>query len=464
MQKKKTEKWMRYYTVECITIALIILFRFIYYKNIQIATTYPDSASYMGFGAVLSGARTPGYPLFVEACRLLTGDTHHLTGVVLFQTALSLTANCFLYKAVTEACNNRRIGCITALLWGCCPGVISWDVLILSESCSLSITILFLYYAVRYLKIRDLKNGTGMILTAFAATWIKPSMAVYTMAVLGLLVIQYFMGWNRKRTLLLAGAAGICVGIYLLYAYRVYMVAGTFNLTFQGPRHMLASCLRSGVYKHYPDASLVEAMERIFAEHEYSISYTTTTPIMKLFGDNWIEANIAAGKFNSYCIRADFPRYMRYLSDLLWNNMNVVYTDSYAAAAYEGRLYQILMELQKVLFTGPKIGHVYILGVISLLLTVKRWIRTGECPYIWLGVCGLTAGIFLSVYIGTYSEFMRSTVYVLPFFYFGLGMLLWEFLGDGRILRDGDEDYPGSGDLRSLCGPEISAENGRGGV
>ena len=45
---------------------------------------------------------------------------------------------------------------------------------------------------------------------------------------------------------------------------------------------------------------------------------------------------------------------MRYLSDLLWNNMNVVYTDSYAAAAYEGRLYQILMELQKVLFTGPK--------------------------------------------------------------------------------------------------------------
>lgn len=432
------KRWIKKYRLECIAAALIVLFRFIYYKNTQIAVMYPDSGSYMGFGAVLSGARTPGYPLFVEACRLLAGDAHHLTGVVLFQIGCSLTANYFLYKAVTEACGNRRIGCVTALLWGCCPGVISWDVIILSESCSLSITILFLYYAVRYLKIRDLKNGMGMVWTAFLAAWIKPPMAVYTMAVLGLLIIQYFMGWNRKRTLLLAGAAGICVGIYLLYAYRVYLIAGTFNLTSQGPRHMLAACLRSGVYKNYPDVHLAEAIERIYAEHGYSIAYDTTTPVMELFGDNWREINIAVGTFNSYCIRSDVPRYMRYVSNLIWNNMNVVYTDGYAAAAYEGRLYEILMELQNVLFTGVKIGHVYILGLISLFVTARGWIKSGECPYVWLGVCGLIAAIFLSVYIGTYSEFMRSTVYVLPFFYFGLGMLLEKLFADGRMLRNGN--------------------------
>ena len=64
--------------------------------------------------------------------------------------------------------------------------------------------------------------------------------------------------------------------------------------------------------------------------------------------------------------------------------------------------------------------------LIAIIASVLKWIKRKECPWYWLGVAGTLLIIYLSVYIGSYADFTRLTVYSLPFVYFGILLLVDE--------------------------------------
>ncbi len=417
--------FVKKYLPESISACLILIFRFIYYKNVQIAKIYPDSSSYINFNWF--GARTPVYPLFLSISHFIGGKESQLIVGVLFQMAISLAAVFFLYKAIKTATDNRWISCVIVTLWGGCAGVMCWDVLILTESLAISISIFFLYFAVLYLKFGRIKYGICLIGTAFLATWVKPGLVIYTAAVLFLLLLRFFLlKSDRNETEKLLGITGICIGIYLLYAYGVYLTAGVFNLSDQGPRHMLVSCLVTDLYKNYPDKQLVEMIEQIYIDHNYSIGYETTTPIMQLFGNSWRDINMRVNEFNSYCLKTDVSAYVSYLWKTAIGNLPVSYGGSYGTTVYENEVYHILMNLQTSVFPEIKIGQAYIIDIVSIFFLIKKWIKNKTCPWYYLGVAGLISSIYISVYIGTYNEWSRTTSYVLPFVYFGIALFLDE--------------------------------------
>lgn len=54
------------YLPESISALLVLVFRFIYYKNVQIAMIAGDSGTYLHYK--FPGVRTPGYPLVLKIC------------------------------------------------------------------------------------------------------------------------------------------------------------------------------------------------------------------------------------------------------------------------------------------------------------------------------------------------------------------------------------------------------------
>lgn len=228
---------------------------------------------------------------------------------------------------------------------------------------------------------------------------------------------------NRKRIFILILVTLLTFLIYGIYSYIFSRFHGTFGLTSQGPRHLLAACLKNGIFRNYSDPVLVNNIQSIFAENGYGIAYKTTTPVMQLFGTDMIAINKNVQEFCNSCIRSNPGAYVRYLYNLVCENIRVPYIEPYNQYRVEASSYQLWLDLQSVLFTGVKIGHVYVIGVLEMLYVILHIKKKKLVPWVDLGIASCILVIFTSVYLGTYAEFMRSTIYVLPFTYVGIGLL-----------------------------------------
>lgn len=412
-------------------ILMIAFFNVIIYKNVLIAQIYPDSSSYIGYSFKsllhldLVSNRTFGYPLFLRICQYLFGE-QFLNGVVILQIVISCVSFLYLYKAGSYILKNKKIALLLTVLYASSPAVIGWNTIILTESLAISGTVFFIYALTKYLENTSVKNGVIVILWAFCLVWIKPALIVYDGIFLVFLIMRFFTERHHiDKIHILYLIAGVIFSFILfgVYSYFNYKAHGTFSLTPQGPRHLLAACLKSGIYKNYPDAALVSRIQDIYMANHYSIAYDTTTPVMQLFGDNDFIRNIKVKEFVSQCLKNSGGEYVHYLFQLLFDNINTPYTDSYNQFAVEAPVYFILIVWQRFLFAGLTIGHVYIVGLIELIFSLREMIKHKLVPWIDFGIAGFIMAILISVYIGTYAEYMRSTIYILPFMYLGIGLI-----------------------------------------
>ncbi len=421
------KKWMR---AECVIAACVLLNRLLFYMFVGIPKLDGDTQTYLGLtlGRFLRGERMPLYPLVIQLNRLLFHDGY-LVGVVVFQIIISLIAVLYLYRAVRMATGNRGIACVTAFFYGGNQWIMYSDVTILTESFAVSVSVFLLYHTVCYIRSHSLRNGMAMVLCVLLAAFLKSAMFVYVIAYLIFMAIQFFCVKDRRKTILKLSAALLGIAFLLLiYAGQVWQNAGTFSVDKRGPRHMLIACLETGLYKNYPDRGLVEKIEKIYLEGGKTYGWDSTLkPIFMLFGDNVKDYNIGLRKFNNYCIRSNFGVYVRYLLRRFVKATWRIY-EQVDETEETSLIFQRVYRIQLLLFPPIKIGHVYVICGAILLLLIVKWRRNKECPWYYLGTAGMILVILVSVIVGTYCCYARCTSYVLPFAFFGLALLLRDFL------------------------------------
>lgn len=419
---------------------IIFLFRATYYLNSPvIGATRPDSDSYINYSFFrLSsyGMRPPLFPLIIRMCKILTGESHFLFATVCVQILISAAAVFFLYKAIFITTDSRLISSIIVILYGSSSCIPHWDVYILSESLSLSVSAFFLYAIVKYVKYPSFRNGTIAILISLIATGIKPALAVYSGVCLVLLLLQFFIQKDMRRSILkLASVLGIVILIDVGYSYNNWVQYGTFNLTNLGPRNSLAPCLVTGNYLNYPDQTLVSEIESIYnASIEAGnnpLEWGTTTPIMELFGSTERERNINVSEFTSYCIKSDLGSYLRYLLNNIIKYWNSSYAHNFSRddifSSFTNLFARIILFTQCDLSFG-EVGTGFYMIAFCFSLTIYMWIAKKQCPWFYLGIWGTITAIEASVFTGAFDDYQRLTVYVLPFIYFGWSVILNDFV------------------------------------
>lgn len=382
------------YPAECLAAFLVLIFRFIWYKNVEIARLFPDSGSYINYAFQMQpNFRTPVYPCIIAVIRILLGE-HYLVGVVIFQIFVGLISVVFLYKLLLLATKNRYLSLFITTIYGASPTIIQWDTHILTESLSISGMVFFLYLMVRYIDKPSVFYGTGAVLAAFVLTMHRPSCLLMNYALLAFWLLRLSHKDERpviKRVLPLSILAVVLI---LLYSYSVFLEFGDFALTPLTPRHLLAACFRGGVYQSHPNTELVQTIEQIYMEHDRSIAYDTTTPVMLLIADcataitsdNTRAINMSVLEFCQECIRRNPKQYVASILQMMLNYLNFPLCVSAGDMAYEHARWVTCISWQTLLCTFLKIGHLYLLCFVEGITTLRLYIRSKRLDWMHLGL------------------------------------------------------------------------------
>lgn len=418
-------------SAEWIVAGCVFLIRILFYLAINKPQIEADTKTYveLTWNTFLEGERMPLYPLFIQMNRLLFHDGY-LMGVIGCQIFISLIAVWYLYRAVRMATENRKIACAIAFFYGGNPLILKYDVQILTESFALAISVFLLYYTVCYIRSHSFKSGMAMVFCVLLAVLLKSAMLVYVIAYLIFMTIQFFCLRDMRKTIwkLSAALLGV-VFLLLIHAGQVWKNAGTFSIDKRGPLHMLVACLETDLYQNYPDQELVEKIEQIWIENDKSVQMATTlNPIRYLFGNSVKERIVRMDEFSKYCIRSDPGIFIKYMFQRFITTVGVEYKLSQSDVDEGSPALRKIYQIQKLLFPLMKIGHAYLICGAVLLLLMVKWKKDKECPWYYLGTAGMILVILVSVTVGTYSSYMRCTSYVLPFAFFGLALLLKDFL------------------------------------
>lgn len=399
-----------------IVIGLIVLFRLSYYLNAEFGQIYWDTGAFVDY-QITAGLKTPGYPLLIDIFQLLLGERYAI-GVIFVQIIVSCISVYYVYKCFCYVTKNERLSLFGTLLYGCSSGIYCWDMILLSESLSISLTVFFLYYALSWIQSFQKKDAILLFLTCFLSFLIKNALFVYGIACLILIgFIFLFKKEERKHLPFPSMLFGILMLFFLGYATFTYVTTGVFHVSCLQARHDLAISLQSNLYKNYPDKELVAKIEKIYVGNNYSIEYDTTDEVLALFGDTFIEQNKNALAFNKVCLSSDRITYLKNRIYTAYGVMNNTFNEGYGHYVDRSLVLKGICFLGSILFNFLKIGHIYVCLLLGAIVFCKEWMQRKQIPLDMLGLVGGILTIVVSVFVGTYGEFSRTLIYVLPFVY-----------------------------------------------
>ena len=159
MMKVKKDKIIEFFKQPLIYVVVIcILVQLQIYKTIPSFVITDDSHTYMEeytqsiFKGQVDRARTPGYPYLIKAIKLIGGEERLCNNVVAFQKILFILTLVLFYYCVQKTTNNRIITTILTIIFGICPFIVFWNIMLLTEALSLFEFVLLCLITIQYLK------------------------------------------------------------------------------------------------------------------------------------------------------------------------------------------------------------------------------------------------------------------------------------------------------------------------
>jgi len=170
--------------------------------------------------------RTPGYPLFLIP-GILLGKVEAVT--IALQIILSCLTTYLVFKVALTLFDDTRIAAWSAFMCAIDPVSILYASKLLSETLSTFLTILFVFYLLRYFKTESLKMLLFASLFLSASVYVRP--AGYFLPIV---IFTVLLAWSlkKRRTVLFAHAFGflVCslfiIGLWQLRNHRVADYSG----------------------------------------------------------------------------------------------------------------------------------------------------------------------------------------------------------------------------------------------
>jgi hypothetical protein len=193
-----------------------------------------DTSGYVNAaGNLMNGnvdiVRTPSYPLVIALCRVICSN-HILLLVSFFQILAFLVSIVCLYKILQQLGIRAIVAFVSTLIYGCYPMLLIANVNILTESLSVSFSVFFIYFFVRWVKENDWKVLICLFLCFLFLTFLRPSF-IYLNIALVIVAVLYFFASNPRRALQLLSI--VCLNSILLFGYckQIEAQTGVFTIT-----------------------------------------------------------------------------------------------------------------------------------------------------------------------------------------------------------------------------------------
>lgn len=419
---------------------LVLIFRLIFMQLFEPVTLCPDSWGYMEPEFHFIQGRTFGYRIIVYICRLLFGEDLFIGAVVIVQMIISIVGVVFFYKMCNVVTKNNKILFFATVLYGCSPAVFAWDNVILSESIALSCTVVFLYFILKYIVKPTVRCGVILVVLTFFMTFERPTFLLFYMLLFAFLVLRFILYKEERgilKKVLAAGVSGlIFIGVYSFVFYERY---GIFTISDPLPRQLLIVSLDRGYYTASDNQEFLNEVKQYKSTAE---DPNDSWPLMWNIIEKYGFADTQ--RIAKESIFKNIDLYVKDTIELMLNQTGEQFRGYAIKKTYENSVAQILNRLgNNILDTVSffKLGHALILILAEFIAMIVQWVKRKKIPWIHGGIFAFMLLIYVSTYIATCDEYMRTMIHILPFMYLSVVLFLNWLTADAKLLLSGGSNH-----------------------
>lgn len=400
--------------------------------------TFYDTSSYVtAANNLISGHidefRTPIYPLFLALVSFITGaeigSAACFTAVAAIQQFLSVISLCFFYSIAHKVIKSDTVANVVTVIYGCAPMLFQFNSCILTESLTLLLANIFLYFVIGFIQERTYYYAVVSVCSAVILIFTRPTF-VYLLLLLPLLYVAFLMFQKGARKQALAGIlasvfAGIMVLGYCSMNYSQNGIAGLSTVT--GSKNELLVIVGSGIYKQDKESEIGKEVYE-----SYESKDTPRDPLW--YADTLINkyGGEKVAEYISNLKRTNTETYTKYVSNSMMNRQSEILTLQYTK--YFESIPDIMLGFYTILTPFPlsSMWFVFFGCIISLIVGL---IKNRRIPWVTVGLC---AFFFTHCFVSTYAaqtETARLCCVALPALYLLIGMLFNNFARDCKKQR-----------------------------
>lgn len=387
------------------------IMRIVYY-HILLTTQAVDTASYVNYHAnILQGEtdalRTPVYPYFIKFIGLF-GNQNLYENVVKVQMLLSFLSIIVLYKTGQLVLKNKWVIFAASLTYAGMLPVINFDKLVLTESLSVSCSLIFVYLLASYLKRATSAKAWILTLYVFIAIMLRPSFVYLLPFVIAFWILRWAF-FRNERKLCLSGfaASGILILLVLGYSGLNERNVGFNGISVVSNNNEMAVIVSAGIYKNGNDPEISAAItSNILLGQRNPGKHIPEINIMKVFAPDRVHTFIAN------CIKNEPGTYAKHLGSKLHelgaDNIFVNY------AGHSLSHLAFIIENAEHLVFCVTFNMLYFFLVLDLTLMVVSWIRRKQLRWFELVLWVLIVGQMVVAIAGGYIEYQRLILPAMP--------------------------------------------------
>ena len=371
---------------------------------------YFDTDSYISAGEALFNGhidqlRTPVYPLLVALLRRIN-ESHFEFLVVAFQLLIYFVSTPYLYRLNAFYIKNKTLLFMATALFVSLPQFSSWYMCLLTESIALSLTIIFSYYVLLFIKNKSAKSAIISNLLLAVMLFLRPA-SLYIIVVM--LIVHAYLFTKRRNSFVNVIGFVLVITSQFMYCYAYKQQYGVFangDVQFNNQRNILYtihlldySCLDKDLnrYNFVKDGKVGLDEAKLWwsltpREKNTVISYSLKKNWFAYTGYNLRKFFFLSG--NAYCMVYPHPR-------------NVLY----------GSLINDVAKATGTLLMVYLLFLIYLCGITRQLCNKKFPIMN---IYMWLIVVGM---LFTSI-LGAEYDWERLVLPCTPFITIGVFQLV----------------------------------------
>lgn len=225
-----------------------IIYGFLYYRILDVGSPFDTYSYFAAAENIMKGKpdllRTPFYPLFLHLCETISKENGRQISAII-QIVVFYISIYFFYRLIEQFTSSSIMAGFGTVCYGCMTSVISFNVILLTESFSVSGTVIFTYFLIKFFK--DWKYGrlTFCIILSFFMIMLRPS-ALYLFIVDIAAFVALAVKITRKH----------------IQHFKRYLIP--FGFYIAGIAFLLFYISLNARYNHYNGLSYVSEMNKFY--------------------------------------------------------------------------------------------------------------------------------------------------------------------------------------------------------
>lgn len=426
-EKPKISKNILFILLFIITFFIIFAFRAYAYSKMMPYTLAPDSISYDRleifdlFKKGPDSLRVPVYPFILNVLNLITKN--YLILIVKVQIILSFISLFFMYKIV-EKLSNAYTALIMVFIYGVSISLFSFDTLILTESLSLSFFVFWIYFVLKFVEKKRIKELIIASLIGIFLVFLKPIFAVIPCVVFGYVLFSFFKKKNlyALKCLIVSLIPIVLILSYIMYFNQIHGVK-TLSLTSVNQKFIIS--LQRNYSNKYTDNLISPIILSKNAELNNKDYWAIVGEVYRL--------GISPKQLDDYNSKVFKANTNRIFDD----NVKVLLEQKYGFLYYyfnfkPGMENSRFIDISLFIFPMISVFNLFVFSILYLILIVFKILITKKIPSIDLFFYIMLFYPLLASITLTNAEYPRTAITSFVIIYIIIGMLI-QYLGNKTV-------------------------------